>query len=61
LWKLVTVNAAKAMDMAGRVGVLQAGAHSDFVLFATKTSDPLGSVLDEELVPSDVWVAGRKM
>ena len=59
LWKMATVNGAKALDMQDRLGTLRAGAAADFVAFKTSTEDPLDEILGSNSLPSATWIGGK--
>lgn len=58
IWNMATANAAKALDMEGRAGVLRRGAFADFVLFAGVEERPLESILDRRTEVREVWIDG---
>lgn len=60
LWKLATVNAAKAISIEGVVGVIASYAFADLVTFAVRTTDPLLEILRGDQLPSNVWIDGRQ-
>jgi cytosine/adenosine deaminase-related metal-dependent hydrolase len=59
LWKLVTVNAAQAIDMPDRIGVLKRGAAADFVFFQVDGERPLEALLNGPISPTSTWIDGR--
>jgi cytosine/adenosine deaminase-related metal-dependent hydrolase len=59
LWKMATVNGARALDMQDRIGVLRPGAAADFVAFKTSGAEPLEEILDANFLPIDVWIDGQ--
>lgn len=61
IWKLATINAARAVDMQDKLGTLQAGRAADFVTFKTLSSMPLDEILDSNQLPEEVWIAGKKI
>lgn len=61
LWRMATVNAAKALGMQGKVGVLSVGAAADVTVFDAKTDTPLDEILGDSRRPTQVWIAGRKV
>jgi len=61
LWKMATVNAARALDMPDRVGALRAGAAADLVTFKASSAAPLDEILDSDALPADVWIAGKRL
>jgi cytosine/adenosine deaminase-related metal-dependent hydrolase len=56
LWKMATVNAARALDMQDFIGTLHNGAAADLVAFRTSGDDPLEEILNSESLPVDVWI-----
>ena len=60
LWKMVTTRGARAIGMDSQAGSLDAGRRADMVLFATSAHDPLASILDENLLPAETWIGGRR-
>ena len=42
----------------GRVGSLAQGTHADFVAFPVTGDDPLREVLEKNVEPNAVWIAG---
>lgn len=59
LWRLVTTRAARALGMEALVGSLSPGKAADLVCFPVEDrADPLASILDTAIVPSQVWIAG---
>lgn len=59
IWKMATVNAARAIDLHDRIGTLQRGAAADFVAFKVSGPKPLEQVLDSNLLPAAVWIGGK--
>jgi cytosine/adenosine deaminase-related metal-dependent hydrolase len=61
LWRLATINAARALGMADEIGSISPGKQADFVSFAVSGNDPLAEILDGGAEPNGVWIAGRKV
>lgn len=61
LWSLGTTRAAKALGMAGRVGVLAAGAFADLIAFPVSGSNPLRNVLESDEGAIGVWIGGDRV
>jgi cytosine/adenosine deaminase-related metal-dependent hydrolase len=59
LWKMATVNAARAIGMQNQIGSLRPGTAADFIAFAARGDDPLESILNETVLPVEVWIGGR--
>lgn len=60
LWQLVTLRAARALQMEDVVGSLTHRKAADLVAFSAGAGDdPLSFVLDNPLLPSHVWIAGQ--
>lgn len=60
LWKMVTTRGARAIEMDSQAGCLAAARRADMVLFATSADDPFASILDENLLPAEIWIGGRR-
>ena len=61
LWQLVTTRAAAALALAHLVGTLTPGKAADLAVFPAAGPDPLAGILDQQVTPSHVWVAGRRI
>lgn len=61
VWKMATINAAQAVDMHHRLGMLQVGRAADFVLFGRASSDPLDEILDSDQLPEEIWISGEQV
>jgi len=61
LWELATVRAARAVCMEGSIGSLTPGKAADIVLFETRSEQPLVEILDANLLPNEVWIAGERV
>jgi cytosine/adenosine deaminase-related metal-dependent hydrolase len=61
LWQLVTTRPARALQMDDALGSLSPGNFADVVCFELRNeTDPLEAILRENMVPSQVWIAGRR-
>lgn len=58
LWELVTIRAARAVQHP-HIGRLAPGQHADFAIFPTTDEDPLRSILEQNLLPAQVWIGGQ--
>lgn len=61
LLRLVTTNAARAIGLSSRVGVLSPTCHADFAVFPCEAQQPLESLLHEPLPCRSTWIAGRRI
>jgi len=57
LWALATTNAARMLRMAD-VGSLSEGHSADAVVFPVRSRDPLREILESNVLPVEVWIAG---
>ncbi len=60
LWRLATVNAAKALQRAGH-GILQPGSYANAAIFPVCTNEPLREILESNALPKEVWLAGESV
>ena len=64
VWRMATVDGARAVGLAGRVGRVAPGHHADLALFRT-ASRTATEILDELTASkpevSAVWIAGRRI
>ncbi len=60
LWKMATTRAARAIN-SFNIGAIQPGNQANFTLFQCKTEDPLREILEQDLQPSSVWIAGARV
>lgn len=60
LWRMVTVNGAKALGKQGVWGQIRQGAAADLVAFPATGRDVLMDVLESAVRPSGVWIGGRR-
>ena len=61
LWEMATVRGARALATKGAVGSLSVGALADAALFPLRNDavDPLLDVLESDVIPTRVWLAGK--
>lgn len=60
LWKMATVNAARAVDMEETIGTLKPGMAADFVTFRATGEQSLREILESSEAPSEVWIGGER-
>jgi cytosine/adenosine deaminase-related metal-dependent hydrolase len=58
IWDLATINAARALQLAGSIGQLSTGAAADITAFPTRSDDPLEEILTAGIEPSAIWIGG---
>lgn len=58
LWQMVTVRAARAIQMEDVVGSITPGKAADFVVFGAKRADPLRELLEQAQMARSVWIGG---
>ena len=61
LWRMATVNAASALGLSGMAGSLAPGAAADFVAFRAERDNPLAEVLNNDGLPSQLWIGGSRI
>ncbi|MEW6198567.1 MAG: amidohydrolase family protein [Planctomycetota bacterium] len=63
LLRMVTLDAARALRLADRVGSLEPGKQADVAAFpcSPTTDDPIGELVRRAPRPTHVWVAGRQV
>jgi aminodeoxyfutalosine deaminase len=61
LWRMATVNGAKALRVEDEVGTIVAGKRADLVAFAVSTDEPLLEVLEDAMQPCEVWIGGQSV
>jgi cytosine/adenosine deaminase-related metal-dependent hydrolase len=59
LWEMGTIRGASAIGLRGEIGSLSVGKSADMVVFSEPGSEPLRGVLDQQILPTQVWIAGR--
>ncbi|HEX4055006.1 MAG TPA: amidohydrolase family protein [Tepidisphaeraceae bacterium] len=60
LWEMGTTRAARALGW-NRTGAIRAGDPADFVAFGCATADPLREILDREVLPTSIWIGGKRI
>jgi cytosine/adenosine deaminase-related metal-dependent hydrolase len=68
IWKMATMRGAEAIGMNSPrshkihdpCGSLEPKNRADFVVFKTESDDPLKEILDENLLPRETYILGRK-
>jgi aminodeoxyfutalosine deaminase len=60
LFELVTVNAARALELEDQVGSLESGKRADFAVFPAG-SGRLLDLLESRVLPRQTWIAGRRV
>jgi cytosine/adenosine deaminase-related metal-dependent hydrolase len=58
LWQMATTRGAAALGMKN-VGAFAPGYFADFVIFQTQTDDPLREIIEQPLLPPQVWIGGQ--
>lgn len=61
LWRMVSINGAKALSCAHEQGSLAPGKHADFVTFSITGADPLREILENAVLPTGVWIGGKRV
>jgi cytosine/adenosine deaminase-related metal-dependent hydrolase len=63
LLQMATLDAAKALGLAGQIGSLEKGKAADMAAFpcAARTTDPIADLIDRAPSPTAVWVAGTQV
>jgi cytosine/adenosine deaminase-related metal-dependent hydrolase len=60
LWRIATLHGAKALGWEDGLGSLAAGKKADFVAFDVSTDEPLTEILEADILPREVWIAGER-
>jgi len=68
IWKMATIRGARAIQMETPMpdipfdgcGSLQIRNGADFVVFKTESDDPLTEILDENLLPRETYIRGKR-
>lgn len=60
LWEMATVRAGRAIGL-GDAGVIRSGVSADLVAFPCATSDPLREILNRQVLPSSIWIEGKRI
>ena len=61
LWRGITLDAARALQMESHIGSLTAGKYADLAIFDAKGEDPLETILQEAFLPRDVYIDGVRV
>jgi cytosine/adenosine deaminase-related metal-dependent hydrolase len=59
LWKMGTLNGARAIGADDQLGSLTCGKRADFVIFDARGKDALQGILEEAKIPRAVWIGGE--
>jgi aminodeoxyfutalosine deaminase len=60
LWRMGTLNGAKALQWDDEIGSIQNGKSADLTIFNVSTNDPLREILEDSTrLPSQVWIKGN--
>lgn len=59
LFELVTTRAAKALQWSDQLGSLTSGKCADMAVFPAEGLDPMETLLNEPILPSQVWIGGQ--
>lgn len=59
LWKMGTLNAARAIEWQDHIGSIAPGKSADLTAFAAGGDDPLQEILESKKVPVKIWIEGR--
>jgi cytosine/adenosine deaminase-related metal-dependent hydrolase len=60
LWRLATINGARAIGQSDFVGALSSGKFADMAVFPAKSAEPLRAILEEAIDPRQVWIGGQR-
>ena len=63
LLRMVTLNAARALELHAHIGSLEAGKQADVIAFggAGAVPDPAAWLVEQAPAPTHVWVAGQRV
>jgi cytosine/adenosine deaminase-related metal-dependent hydrolase len=61
LWEMATIRGARAIQADQQVGSLSIGKFADAVVFPVRSERPLLEILESDVEPTAVWIAGRIM
>jgi cytosine/adenosine deaminase-related metal-dependent hydrolase len=60
LWKMATLNAARAVQWESEIGSIAKGKSADFTVFRAESGDPLREILqDPHRLPVQTWIKGN--
>jgi cytosine/adenosine deaminase-related metal-dependent hydrolase len=59
IFEMATARGAKALGMENRIGRLAPGFAPDFCICDVKSNRPLHELLEREIPPREVWIAGK--
>lgn len=60
LWEMATTRAARALRMEAEIGSLAIGKCADAAVFSVQSEDPLQEILESDIAPRQVWIAGMQ-
>ena len=60
LWEMATMKGAMALGVEKVVGSLSTGKLADFVVFPAQGSDPLRTILENQMDPTALWIGGSR-
>ena len=61
LWSLITYRAAAALGVEQGLGRLKPGFMPDLCIYEAHTADPLREILERDILPSEVWLGGKRV
>jgi cytosine/adenosine deaminase-related metal-dependent hydrolase len=59
LWEMATLRSAQAIAVTDQAGSISTGKQADFVVFPARSQDPLRAILESDIRPEAVWIAGE--
>jgi cytosine/adenosine deaminase-related metal-dependent hydrolase len=60
LWEMATLRGARAIGLSD-AGAIRPGTAADLIAFPCAGADPLREILDRQVLPSAVWIEGRRI